>query len=50
MSNKIPSFDYEGAVKESPRKSAKWHFERKPYGMKDTNQPKDTEKSKDSNK
>ncbi len=31
MSNNTPSFDYEGAIKESPRKSAKWHFERKPY-------------------
>lgn len=31
MSNNIPSFNYEEAVKESPREAARWHFERKPY-------------------
>lgn len=30
MSNNI-SFNYEEAVKESPREAARWHFERKPY-------------------
>lgn len=31
MSNNIPSFDYEGTIKENPREAARWHFERKPY-------------------
>ena len=50
MSNNIPSFDYEGVIKESPREAARWHFKRKPYGVGDTGEQKDTEESKDSNK
>ncbi len=34
MSNNTPSFDYEGAIKEPVRRSARWHFERKPYSIK----------------
>ena len=50
MSNNIPSFNYEEAVKESPREAARWHFERKPYGVENASKQKDTEESKDSDK
>ena len=50
MSNNIPSFNYEEAVKESPREAARWHFKRKPYGAGDTSKQKDTEESKDLDK
>ena len=50
MRNNIPSFNYEEAVKESPREAARWHFKRKPYGAGVTSKQKDTEESKDSDK